>query len=257
MNNIHKTINVIPLASKNSHENNKSIPQNDIVMDFVSIMVHDLQAPLASMKTLIRFLEANKYDPENQIHRNLVKSTSIALKRSESIIYDMFDASKAEQIGIPFRLESVKLNDVIVNSIDMINASALEYGITIVKSLSTINLSVQADRSLLLRVMDNLLFNAFKHSPNGSNVYITTKHGDKEVIVSITDEGPGIEDINSDDLFDKYKQISLRKNAKYKGVGLGLYFCRLAIQAMGGRIWAENHETGGACFKIGLIYRKG
>ncbi|MCD6163531.1 MAG: hypothetical protein J7K40_14110 [candidate division Zixibacteria bacterium] len=256
MSKAENTIDVISLASGNSNKD-KQISANDLLMDFVSIMVHDLQAPLASMKTLVRFLEMNKYDPENQIHRNLVKSTSIALKRSESIIYDMFDASKAEQIGIPFKLETIKINDVIDNSIDMINASALEYGITIVRSLLAINLSVQADRNLLLRVIDNLLFNAFKHSSNGSNVYIKTEHAGKEVIISITDEGPGIKDINPDDLFDKYKQMGLRKEGKYKGVGLGLYFCRLAIQAMGGRIWAENHETGGASFKFALMYRKG
>jgi K+-sensing histidine kinase KdpD len=72
------------------------------------------------------------------------------------------------------------------------------------------------------------------------------------VIVSIKDEGAGFGDIDPDILFDKYKQVDLKKDNKYRGVGLGLYFCRLAITAMGGSTWAEKRPGDGACFKFSL-----
>ena len=251
-----KQIDVIPLTDNSGNISVSPELNADLFMDFVSIMIHDLQAPLAGMKTLLRFLNRDKFNPQNKIHQDLLKSASIALERSESIIHDIFDAVKAEKVGIPFNLDGYNINEIIENSIDMIRESAFEYGIKIQNTLPPDSHKVQADRNLLLRVLDNLLFNAFKHSPHGGSVFVEVEHSSDEVIVSIRDEGSGFAGINSDDLFDKYKQVDLRKKGKYKGAGLGLYFCRMAVQAMSGRIWAEETAAGGACFKFTLVYGK-
>jgi len=252
METVEKKINVISISEKSDNRQNGSDVDTDLLMDFVSLMVHDLQAPLASMKTLLRFLKEGKFDPAKKTHVDLVRSTAIALERSESIIYDLFDAAKAEKAGIPFKFENDNIIEIIENSVEMINSCALEYGITIQKRLPHSEVIVKIDRNLLLRVMDNLLFNAFKNSPYGSKVYVDAELTDQKVVVAVTDEGPGFVDIDPEVLFEKYKQMELRKENKYKGVGLGLYFCRLAVNAMNGRIWAEQHSNGGACFKFTL-----
>ena len=258
MNAINKNIDVIAMPS----ETGKSVDHNqtehpyridsDILMDFVSIMIHDLQAPLTSMKTLVKFLNEGKYNPGKKAHYDLVKSTVIALERSESIIYDLFDAARAEKVGIPYKLEDNSINEIIENSVEMIQPSAIEHGITIQKKLLKSDLRVNSDRNLLLRVLDNLLFNACQHSPHNSKVLVEAECSENKVIITISDEGSGFADIDPEILFDKYKQVSLRKIGKFKGAGMGLYFCRLVINTMGGRIWVENNPDGGASFKIAL-----
>jgi K+-sensing histidine kinase KdpD len=230
---------------------------NNLLADFIALMIHDLQAPLASMKTLLRFLEKRKFDPDNKTHQDLLKSTGIAMERSEAIINDMLDAATAEKAGISINLGYYDVADIVNNSINMIRESALEHNIKIHSRFQADPARVRADRNLLLRVMDNLLFNALKHAPQGSEVLVETELSSDQVIVAIKDSGSGFGDINTEDLFDKYKQADLRKAGKYRGVGLGLYFCRLVLKAMEGKIWAEPNPGGGACFKFALAHRKG
>jgi K+-sensing histidine kinase KdpD len=245
--------NTIPLG----YDTDKAMANSDYLFEFVSLMVHDLQAPVASMKTLVKLLETNRYDSSNKLHKELAVSAYHALQRSESIIHDLIDTAKAKNIGLPYYPDKYDLNDIISNSIDVISGSARDYGISLVKILSEDKIVVTVDRNLLSRVMDNLLFNALKHSSGGATVYITTEVDGDDIRVNVRDEGTGFGSINPDDLFDKYRQVALRSEGKFRGAGLGLHFCRLAINAMGGNIWAKNNPDRGASFGFALKITKG
>jgi two-component system, OmpR family, sensor histidine kinase VicK len=248
--------NSISTISVNSNIDS-SISKPADVFDFVSLMVHDLQGPVVSMKTLVKLLLNNRYDPQNDLHRELVKSAQNALIRSESIIHDLIDSASAEKIGMPYKPENCDLNEIITNSIEVISGSAQDYSVSLHKQYPSGKIVVEGDRNLLLRVMDNLLFNALKHSIKDSNVYVETAITGDEIIVTVRDEGSGFDNINPEDLFDKYKQISLRREGKFRGAGLGLYFCRMAINAMDGKIWAKNNSDRGASFCFALKIKKG
>jgi K+-sensing histidine kinase KdpD len=245
--------NTIPLG----YDTDKSIANSDYLFEFVSLMVHDLQGPVASMKTLVKLLETSRYDPSSKLHKELAASAYNALQRSESIIHDLIDVARANKIGLPYYPDKYDLNDIILNSIDVISGSALDYNISLVKILSKDKIIVTVDRNLLSRVMDNLLFNALKHSSGGSSVYIATEVYGDDIMVNVRDEGTGFGGINPDDLFDKYRQVALRSEGKFRGAGLGLHFCRLAINAMGGNIWAKNNPDRGASFGFALKITKG
>lgn len=232
--------------------NRETSSNDDKLLDFVAIMVHDLQGPFVSMKTILKLLNNSRFDLNNKNHRELLNSSIIAFERAESIIYDLIDAAKAGNVGFPVELEFTKMNGLVANSASMLKASAVEYGVEIVLKTSS-EVKAQVDKDLFLRVIDNLLFNSLKHSVRGGKIYAEIKEVGDFVEVVVSDEGSGFEGINTDDLFDKYKQVDLRKKGKYKGVGLGLFFCRLAIEAMGGKIRAENNSEGGASFIISLI----
>lgn len=242
--------NTLIAVSKNVPES--ATAGDDRLIDLVAIMVHDLQGPFVSMKTLLKLLNNGRFNVQNKVHVDLLKSSMTALERAESIIYDLIDIAKTEKAGIPVELNFYELTEIIDNSIAMLNASAFEYGVTIKKNLRAAT-KVQTDKNLLLRVLDNLIFNALKHSSKGNSICVESQIENDRAIVTISDEGVGLADINTEDLFDKYKQLELRKAGKYKGVGLGLYFCRLAVEAMHGKIWAEQNPKGGASFKFSLI----
>jgi len=251
MRNPDKKISVIPLKDNIDNETASSL-KGDQLLDFVAMMVHDLQGPIASMKTLLKLLANGRFNPQNKVHADLLGSSALALERSESIIYDLIDTAKSESIGLPVSLDFYDLDEIIDNSMMMLTASASEYGVSIIKD-SKASIKARADRDLLLRVIDNIIFNAIKHSLKGGRIFVGTEFNQENIIISVRDEGIGLEGINPEYLFDKYRQLDLRKEGKFKGAGLGLYFCRLAVEAMGGRIWAEQQPGGGACFKFSLI----
>jgi signal transduction histidine kinase len=108
---------------------------------------------------------------------------------------------------------------------------------------------VDADPVLLRRVVDNLLANAVAHSPEGRRVTIRVGHREEGVELSVEDEGPGIPEEHRERVFEKYAQAEMRHSGVTANRGLGLTFCRLAVEAHGGTIWIEAAREGGACFR--------
>ncbi len=221
-------------------------------LELFSMFIHDIESPLASIKYLLKLLEEGKYDPQKEIHRRIVTSTKIAMDRSESIIYDIMNVAKAGKVGLPISLIEIVPVEIIMEAIQMAESSAEERDVKITYKNNAGQTSVNADPSLLKRMIDNLLYNAFRHTPDGGNIAVYSDLGDESLFIHIKDSGPGLGDIDPEKLFEKYGQAELRAQGKHRGVGLGLYFCKLAATGMGGAIIAEDHNKGGAVFTIRL-----
>jgi signal transduction histidine kinase len=108
---------------------------------------------------------------------------------------------------------------------------------------------VDADPVLLRRVVDNLLSNAVTHSPRSGEVRIGVCLREEGVELWVTDQGPGVPAEHRERVFEKYAQVQMRREGVSANRGLGLTFCRLAIEAHGGTIWVEPGPGGGACFR--------
>ncbi len=224
----------------------------DQLLDLISLFVHDLEGPLVVMQSILRMTRQGRLDLNNSHHAELVESGNIAMERARSIIGDLMLVSKSGKMGIPIRIQSVPLCELIRKSVDLIKPSARENDISLELSLPQEEIQVQADPELLMRVLDNLLFNALRHSSLKSTISLIVNHTKSKAQVSICDDGPGFEGFDPADLFDKYKQLELRMHGKHRGVGLGLYFCHQVITAMGGKIWAQGNPDGGAEFNFTL-----
>jgi len=237
------------LIVNNNKGNHAKFDEN---LEFVSLIVHDLQGPIASMKTLTKFLISGKYNPENDMHAALVRSSKNALERTEAIIQDLLDSANQGNFAIRLNLELYDLREILKDSVDALGGSAFDYGVSLNLDIPKNPAMAKIDRYYLVRAVDNLIFNALKHSSRGKSVFIKVERNNSEYVVSITDQGSGLDEVDKETIFDKYNQVSLRKYGKYRGIGLGLYFCKLAISAMDGRIWAESNNEAGAVFKIAL-----
>jgi signal transduction histidine kinase len=232
--------------------NTEVIKRFDESLEFISLIIHDLQGPLASMKTLTKFLISGKYNPENDIHAALVRSSKNALERTEAIIHDLLESANRGDLSIHLNPGAFDLREIIADSINAMNGSAFDYGITLNIDLPKKPAMANVDRYYLVRVIDNLLYNALKHSSRGKSILAKIEQDNSQFIISICDEGIGLDGIDLNAIFDKYEQVSLRNTGKYRGIGLGLYFCKMSVSAMGGKIWAESNARAGACFKIAL-----
>jgi K+-sensing histidine kinase KdpD len=113
---------------------------------------------------------------------------------------------------------------------------------------------VTADRSLLFRVVANLVDNCVKYGPRGGRISLTAYAADDDgVRIDVEDEGPGVPDDLRETIFDKYAQVErVRGGQSTNSRGLGLRFCRVVVDAHGGHIWVEDAEPTGARFCLEL-----
>ena len=221
-------------------------------LEVFSIFIHDIESPLASIKYLLRLLQEGRLDIQKPLHRKLVDSSKVAITRAESILYDIMAVARAGKAGVPVEMERVALNDPIGEAVQLVTGSTSERGIEVEFTDNAGKAQVEADPRLLVRVLDNLLYNAVRHTPDRGRIDVYTTDGMESVFVHVKDSGPGLGEIDPEQLFEKYGQIQLRSEGQHRGVGLGLYFCKLAATGMGGTIMADDHPDGGAVFSVKL-----
>jgi signal transduction histidine kinase len=226
--------------------------QDDTWLEVFSIFVHDIESPLASIKYLLKIMEDGRLDLRKPLHQRMVRSSRIALERAESIIYDIMAVARAGSAGLP--VSNVVLDPIplIKEAVEMVAASAEDRDIEIKLALPDQPVKVHADPKLLPRVLDNLLYNSLRHTPSGRAVTVCLEENDDRLFVHIKDDGSGLGDIDPARLFEKYGQLQMRSEGKHRGVGLGLYFCKLAMTGMGGTVIAADHDDGGAVFSVRL-----
>ncbi len=246
----------MPTIEKNSQvyiDENNDDEQTNKWLEIFSLFIHDLESPLASMKYLLKIITEGNFDYSNKLHKTIVDSSQVAISRSESILYDIMAIAKSGKVGIPVSMVTIVPDSIIQETIDMIQASAQERKIQVSFTNNSGNTPITVDPKLLKRSLDNLLYNAIRHTPSGGNISVYTDLGKDSLYVHIKDSGKGLGDLEPDLLFEKFGQLKLRAEGKHRGVGLGLYFCRLAVTAMGGTVFAEDHEKGGAVFTLRLL----
>jgi signal transduction histidine kinase len=110
----------------------------------------------------------------------------------------------------------------------------------------------EADPALTRRVVDNLVSNALAYTPKGSRVEVSVGYREEGVEIAVSDEGPGVPEQMREKVFEKYEQVDARDAGVSINRGLGLTFCRLAVEAQGGTIWIDRAPGGGACFRTVL-----
>ena len=112
---------------------------------------------------------------------------------------------------------------------------------------------VDADRELLSRVLQNLIDNAVRHGGVGATVGVSAHAGDETIEIRVSDEGTGVPAAMRESIFDKYARVEGPTEARHAtGRGLGLAFCRLAVEAHGGRITVSDNVPRGSVFTLAL-----
>lgn len=226
--------------------------QADLWLEMFALFIHDIESPLASMKYLLKIADEGRLSLQKPTHQRLVRSSRIAVERAEAILYDIMAVAKSGKAGLPVTLTESEPIPIVKESVTLAEGSAYENDITITLETGNEQGKVIADTALLKRALDNLLFNAIRHTPNGGTISVYLTHADDSMYVNVKDSGEGLGDIPPDQLFEKYGQLQLRTTGRHRGVGLGLYFCRLAATGMGGTIFADDHPDGGAVFTLRL-----
>ena len=206
------------------------------------LIVHDLRNPLQNIVGALNLLPVVLPEEIWQANRELLEIAQSGCDRMQLLIDTLLDVARLESGEIPLELSATSMPGLIEGVIRRMT-SFTRGDIKLQKSFPSTLPTVMVDQNLLDRVLTNLIDNAVKHTPLGGLVTVAAEVLKGEMAVSVTDSGPGIPPEERERIFERFTQTTGEKRRR-RGFGLGLTFCRLTIQAHGGRIWVESGADG-------------
>ena len=216
--------------------------------DLTHMVVHDLRNPLA---VIWNFLDILEFHEAHKLSASTQTLVTVARRSAEDLlnmIGSILDVSKMGAGEMKLHREPCDL-DALTRAV-LATTQPLPGNRTVTLDAPESSLTVPADVGLIRRVLQNLLSNALKVTPAGGDVRIVITPSRSEVRVAVTDTGPGISPEYHQRIFEKFGQVEDRTNRL--GTGLGLAFCKLAIEAHGGRIGVESEVGKGSTFWLAL-----
>jgi signal transduction histidine kinase len=170
------------------------------------------------------------------------------------LVDSLMDISKLETRQMPLTRAPVIIDELIASALASLSGTVdeanIEFEVDIESDLAPLNI----DAVIIQRVIVNLLDNALRHTPAGGKILVSARRNGYDVIIRVADSGPGIPQAERDRIFERFRQVKDNIPLRGpKGSGLGLTFCKLAVEAHGGHIWVEaDSPLSGACFAVSL-----
>ncbi len=220
---------------------------NQIKSNFLSIASHELRTPLGIIIGYATFLQENAKGDSSD-HANQVLG---AASQMHALLDQMSNLTLLQSDSMEMRPMKVSIQDVLNFALDEIKYTAARRDLQLVLAFeeSPIFVNVDAEKTTLAFV--NLLNNAIRFSPVGSNITIGAVQYDKQVQIWVQDQGIGIPVDKLQKIFEEFYQIEPPNTRSYGGLGIGLTIAKGLIEAQGGKIWAESEGEGrGSTFKV-------
>lgn len=217
--------------------------------EFVSLVSHQLRAPLTNMHGAVEHIEAN-CSVQNPTCVRMLSILNQQAGRLDRLVRDVLNAARIESGDLALHPEPISVLPVIQQVVEQIRPRTADRLIHLPTKPGLP--FVLADRDRVAEVLTNLLDNADKYSPRGTDIIIEVQADQTEVTLAVRDSGRGLPPGDLDRVFDKFYRADSGDAQTAYGYGLGLYVCRQLIEAQGGRIWAENAPGGGAVFSFTL-----
>lgn len=221
--------------------------------DLTAMIVHDLRTPLTSILSGLQTAQMAGEMEELQ-----AEMVGIAVEGSETLlgmINDLLDVSKLEDGSMKLELTELHTDTLATRALNQVGGLAQNKDIRMIKSVATPGVAFQGDEDKLRRTLINLLGNALKFTPTDGIVELIGQADEEEIRFSVRDTGEGIPEEAFGRIFEKFGQVESRKAGRRMSTGLGLTFCKMVIEAHGGRIWVESTLGEGSLFHIAIPHR--
>lgn len=212
-----------------------------------AFLVHDLKNPVTGMKLASDLIRQDRgASSRTQAAAARIGANAESLLR---MITDLMDISRMDEGKLVLARAEVALGALVAEVVEALSMRAAAARVDLVHEVEVG--TVRADSGLFRRVLENLVENAIRHAPPESVVRVAAHPGDAAVELRVVDHGPGVPPGLRERIFDRFVQGEAGAHADRAGRGLGLAFCKLVIEAHGGRIWVEDASPG-AAFRIRL-----
>jgi two-component system sensor histidine kinase VicK len=212
-----------------------------------SAMRNILQEPLAQLRQCLEQAASAATDcpPVSVKQQEGLQSN---LKKIDSLLLDLSLTNEVRDLSFSISLEKLKTTDVVQQNLRELEGLAKQFYVKLKNSAS--DLEFFGDRLRVSQILQNLISNAIKFSPEGAIVEISDEQVGEFIEMCVTDQGPGIALEDQPGLFDKYSQLTNADSAKMKGTGLGLSIAKLLAEAQNGTISVRSDGKNGSCFIV-------
>jgi signal transduction histidine kinase len=187
---------------------------------------------------------------DDETLRSILSIASRSSRRAARLVESLLDLGQLESGEAVLNKTTTSIGTLIAEAVEEVHPTAEAKGHMLRFELASTLPLINIDSDMIRRVLINLLGNAVRYTNSGGTVTIQAQAEGDQILISVEDSGPGISADQQERIFDKFTRLD--REVKPKGLGLGLAFCRLAIEAHGGRIWVESEEGHGSTFTFTL-----
>ena len=218
---------------------------------FLAVAAHELRSPLTSMKGFAQLLMRRVARTEGGDQwLTPLQTIDSQVNRVTGLVNRLLDVSRIEEKRLQLEVEPVDLVSVAIEAVREVQHAAEDH--QIIATPHDQPIVVELDRARIEQVLFNLLDNAMKYSPTGTQVVVSVGVRDGEAVVRVRDQGPGIPHELRSRLFERYFRGAATSRPSSDGLGLGLYVAHGIVEAHGGRMWVEDAQGQGSVFVFSL-----
>jgi PAS domain S-box-containing protein len=223
--------------------------------EFLSHVSHELRSPLTAIKQfttiLLGGLAGDLNDEQRQYQEIVLKN----IRQLQSMIDDLLEVTRLETGKLTIEPESVSIVDVLTDTFNTFQGTALAKRVTLSCDMSSELPSAYADQTRVRQVLNVLLDNAIKFTPDGGRVTLEARLLEQDarfLLLQVSDTGCGIDTEIRERIFERLYQVPAAIESSRNGLGLGLYICKELVTRQGGQIWVERQQTQGSTFSFTL-----
>ena len=224
---------------------------------FVSNVSHELRTPLTSVKSYLEALDEGALS--EPVAPDFIKVSLDETNRMMRMVTDLLHLSRIDNATSHLDVEMINFTafiTFILNRFDKMRGSDEEKKYDLVRDYPITSVWIEIDTDKMTQVIDNILNNAIKYSPDGGKITVTMKTTDDQMILSISDQGLGIPKQDLPRIFDRFYRVDRARSRAQGGTGLGLSIAKEIIKQHKGFIWAKSEYGKGSTFTIVLPYDK-
>jgi two-component system, sensor histidine kinase and response regulator len=231
---------------------------------FLSMASHELKTPLTSISGLSQVLlrrmrrrleqgapSETEWVEEQRGHIDRLELLNSQTARLGRLVDELLDVSRIESGKLEFRLASVDVAELVTDVAERLQMTTNQHTLEVDLD-GVVDAEITGDRDHLEQVLDNLVSNAIKFSPEGGTIRVVVRREGEDVLVSVQDPGVGIAQNQLDAIFGLFYQAEDPVSRRTGGMGLGLYISKEIITRHGGRIWAASQPNQGSTFTVAL-----
>jgi two-component system, OmpR family, phosphate regulon sensor histidine kinase PhoR len=219
--------------------------------DFIATVSHELRTPIAAVHGAAKTLERQDIIVPEESRRHLLEIISEQSERLVAIVNDILLASQVDDHNLALTTERVDAAELARRVIDAARTHTAK-GLTLELVAPPGLPAVAADADKLRQVLGNLVGNAVKYSPDGGRIEVKLGPRERNLCITVRDEGLGIAEPELGRIFEKFYRVDPNMTRGVSGSGLGLYICRELVRRMGGSIWVESRVGSGSTFFVVL-----
>lgn len=219
--------------------------------DLIAWVSHDLQTPLASIRAILEALADGVVDEPEAIRRYLLTAQR-DIRSLSGLIDDLFQMAQLDAGGLPLDLEQASLADLISDTLESFSAIAQRQGVQLSGQAEAGLDPVRMDTMRIGRVLNNLISNALRHTPEGGRIEVRARRTGQGVEVCVSDSGEGVRPEDLAKVFDRFYRGEKSRSKATGGSGLGLAIARGIVRAHGGEIAVESSPGQGSRFTFRL-----